>query len=192
MACDSTPVARTSVDRAAVAPDLPNAPYGNVLIIGAMESRETARWVEEGIGKELETHGTEAHAFVKESTATAPTAAAVEALIEKHGIDGVIVVSYRHVGGEIAEHGEQVDLDLEAEAAGLLGRFDEDKADIERPAYRELSLDVVLVSDFYDADSEKRVYTVRTTTAHAQTNLEIIEAESEAIVERLRTDGLIR
>ena len=53
-------------------------------------------------------------------------------------------------------------------------------------------MNVLFVTDLYDVASEKKVYSVESSTVHGQTSFDIIMAEGEAIVDQLKTDDLIR
>lgn len=192
VACGNTPRSTTTVDRVLVAPMLKNAPYTNILVVGATPNRETDRMVEEGLTQRLRTRDIKAHSFVRQSSAKRPSEQAVFDLVRDTGADGVIVVTTRFVGAKIRERDEQVDIDAETRAGNLLNYFRYNYKDVTRPSYADTTLDVRLVSDFYDAATQKRVYSVESSTAHGQTNYEIILAESRAIVARLRKDGLIK
>ena len=183
----------TSVDRVLMAPNVKNAPYSNLLVIGVTPSRESSRMIEAGLTQELASKTVEAHSFVKESSSTEPTEEAVLELVSEKNIDGVIVVSARLEGAEILRQDERVDLDAEVRGGGgLLNYFRYDYREITRPSYSEYAVDVILVSDFYDVESQDRIYSVESSTAHGETTYEIVIDESKAIVARLKKDRLIR
>lgn len=192
VACETTPVATTSVNRVLMAPDIQNAPYSNILIVGAMPGREADRRVEEGLIQELKSRRVSAHSFVLESPAKSPSEEDVFALVNDKEIDGVIVVTARYVGAELSEHGERTDIRATARGGSFLDYFRYDYKEVTSPGYADATSDVIIVSDFYDAASRERVYSVESSTAHGQTSYEIIMAESKAIVRRLRKDGLIK
>lgn len=190
--CESNPVATTSVDRVLMSPNIENAPYSNILIVGAMPSRENDRLVEEGLTQELRARKVEAHSFVKESAAKRPSEDDVYALVNQTNADGVIVVTARFGGAELTTRDEQVDVRAEARGGGLLDFFRYDYKEVTLPGYEDATLNVILVSDFYDARTRERIYSVESSTVHGQTSYEIVMAESKAIVARLRRDGLIK
>jgi len=191
-ACDTTPATTTSVDRVLMLPTIANAPYSNVLVVGATPSRETDRNIEEGLMRELRSHDVNAHSFVRESASTVPSEEAIAEFITDKGVDGVIVVSAKFEGIEERRHDEQVDIQADVRGGGLLDYFRYDYKETKSPAYSDVTIDVVFVSDFYDAETNKRVYSMESSSAHGQTDYQIIIAESKAIVRRLRKDGLIR
>ena len=191
-ACEtSKPVPATTVDRVFKDPNVENAPYTNLLVIGATPSRETTRMIEQGILQELTRVGVEAHSFVKESSSTEATEQAVLEIVNQENVDGVIIISLRLAGGEITTHDERVDVDADVRGGGLLDYFRYDYKETTRPSYSEYTVDVVLKSDFYDVESEKRIYSVESSTAHGETTYEIVSDESKAIVARLKKDRLI-
>jgi len=158
-------------------------------------SRDTARNIELGITGELKAANVEAHSFVRESSSTEATEAAIQEFIDDVGIDAVIVVSANLTGAALTERSEQVDIQAVTQGGSLLGFFRSDYKDVTRPNQAETSdytINVALVTDFYDVKSDKRVYTIETSTMHGQTRYQIIMAESKVIVGRLKADGLIR
>ncbi len=195
-ACQSSgPTQTTSVDRVLGATDIANAPYTNILVVGAVPSRDTARNLELGITGELKAANVDAHSFVRESSSTEPTEEAIQKLIDDVGINGVIVVTANLTGAALTERSEQVDIQAVTQGGSLLGFFRSDYKDVTRPNQAETSdytLNVALVSDFYDVKSDKRVFSIESSTTHGQTRYEIIIAQSKAIVSRLKEAGLIR
>jgi len=195
-ACQSSgPTQTTSVNRVLRATDIANSPYTNILVVGAVPSRDTARNIELGITGELKAANVEAHSFVRESSSTEPTEAAIQQFIDDVGIDAVIVVSANLTGAALTTRDEQVDIQAVTQGGSLLGFFRSDYKDVTRPNQAETSdytINVALVTDFYDVKSDKRVYTIETSTMHGQTRYQVIIAESKVIVGRLKADGLIR
>lgn len=192
VACETTPAASTMVDRVLMVPTIDNAPYTNVLVVGATPRRDTDRNIEEGLTRELRARKIEAHSFVRSSSSTEPSEEAIAELIADKGIDAVIVVSAKFEGVELTRHDEQVDVQADVRGGGLLDYFRYDYKETTSPAHSEVTLNVIFVSDLYDAQTNKRVYSVESSTAHGETGYEIVIAESKAIVDRLRKDGLIR
>ena len=195
-ACQSSgPTQTTSVNRVLRATDIANAPYTNILVVGAVPSRDTARNIELGITGELKAANVEAHSFVRESSSTEATEAAIQEFIDDVGIDAVIVVSANLTGAALTERSEQIDVQAVTQGGSLLGFFRSDYKEVTRPNQAETSdytINVALVTDLYDVKSDKRVYTIETSTMHGQTRYQVIIAESKVIVGRLKADGLIR
>ena len=196
-ACESTgPSQKTSVDRVLRATEYVNAPYKKILVVAAVPSRETARNIEFGITGELNSANVEAHSFVRESSSTEATEAAIQNFINEHGIDAVIVVSANVTGAAVRQQSpEQVDIQVIPQGGSLIGFFRSDYKDVKRPNQAEGSdytLDASLVSDLYDVKSDKRVYSIESSTQDGETRYQIIMAQSKAIAARLKEDGLIR
>lgn len=191
-ACESGPASKTTVDRVLLAAKLENAPYSNVLVVGATPRRETDRMIEEGLIKELRARDVVAYSFVRSSASTRPSEEAVAQLVREKNADGVIVVSARFDRADIRQHDEQVSVDARPKQGGLLDFFRYDYKEVASPRYSSVTVDVKYVADFYDTESQKRVYSAESATAHGKTDYEIVMAESKAIVARLKKDGLIR
>ncbi len=196
-ACESTgPSQTTSVDRVLRATEYVNAPYKKILVVAAVPSRETARNIEFGITGELNSANVEAHSFVRESSSTEATDAAIQDFINEHGIDAVIVVSANLTAAAVRQRSEeQIDIQVIPQGGSLVGFFRSDYKEVKRPNQAEGSgytLDVSLVSDLYDVKSDKRVYSIESSTQNGETRYQIIIAQSKVIAARLKEDGLIR
>jgi hypothetical protein len=192
-ACETNePIQTTSVNRVLMAPNIKNAPYSRLLVVGATPSRETSWMIEDALTKELAMMKVEAHSFVRESPSTAATEDAISELVNEKNIDGVIVVSTKFEGIEITTRDERVDVDAEVRGGNLMDYFRYDYEEITQPSYSEYALDLFLVSDFYDVESQERIYSVESSTAHGETTYQIVIDESKAIVARLKKDHLIR
>ena len=190
-ACQTAPVSETTVNRVLKAPELPNAPYTKILVVGATARRETDRNIEEGLRQHLSKRGIETYSFVRRSQATRPTEEAVATLVADTGADAVLVVSGRFEGSEVRKHDERVDVDPRVRGGSLFDFFRYDYKEVANPAYQDVTLDVVFVSDLYDVETGRRVYSVESATARGSTGYQIIMDESRAIVRRLAKDGLV-
>ncbi len=191
-ACQSTPAPETTVNRVLLAPDLPNAPYRKIVIVGATPDRETDRMIEEGLRQSLGRRDVEAISFVRRSSSTRPSEDAVRALVEETGADAVLVVSGRLEGVEIERRDERVEVEPQVRGGNLIDFFRYDYKEITSPAYQDVAVDVRFVSDLYDVVSESRVYSVESATARGLSGYDVIVGEARAIVQRLAKDGLIR
>lgn len=191
-ACNSQPVARTTVDRVLKAPDVPNAPYSNLVLVGVAPSRDLARQLEQGLREVLRDRGVEVHSFVSESTAKEATPEAVKALVDTTGAGGVLMITGRPTGGDIEEHEEIVDVEARSIGGNLVNFFRYDYKEFTEPTYTDVTLDVVLVSLLFDAASNSRVHSVEAHTSDGESSYQIIMAQSKAIAARLAKDGMIR
>lgn len=192
-ACETQPVAKTSVDRVRMAPNVKNAPYSNIVVVGIASTREGSRTIEVGITEALAKRKIESHSFVRESDSTTADEASVLELVEKTGANAVIVVSPKIVGADLTTRAEQTQVDPRVRAGSLLGFFRYDYTEeIKRGSYSDYTIDVVLITDVYDVELRDRVYSVESSTAHGQTDYTLINAEAKTIVARLRKDGVIR
>jgi hypothetical protein len=189
--CNTQPVARTTVDKVLKAPDVPNAPYSNIVLVGVAPTRELARELEQGLSEHLSERGVESHSFVKESSATAVSEAAVAELVKATGADGILMISGRLAGSDIEQRDEPIDVEARPIGDSLLNYFRYDYEEYVAPSYTDITLDVELVSNMYDAASNNRVHSVETSTKDGETSYEIIMAQSDAIAARMKKDGII-
>lgn len=194
-ACEtpSQPRQQTTVDRVLMKPNLKNRPYQRVLIVGAVPSRENARRIEIAVDREMSDR-VETFRFVRDSDATSPTEEAVFELIQKHNIDGVLVVTGDVEGIENVKTEERTEFASDVQTGGQLGTFFrlDYRETVARAAGTVYLANIKLVSDFYDVESGDRVYSVQSSTRHGNYSHEIILAEGKAIARRLRQDGMVR
>ena len=194
-ACEtpSQPRQETSVDRVLMKPNLENRPYQRVLIIGAVPSRENARRIEIAVDREMSDR-VETFLFVRDSDAKEPTEEAVFELIREKNVDGVLVVTGDLEGIEKVETEERTEFASDVQTGGQLATFFriDYRETVARAAGTTYLANVKLVSDFYDVESQDRVYSVQSSTRHGNYSYEIILAEGKAIARRLRQDGMVR
>ena len=191
-ACTTQSTARSTVDRVLLARDLPNAPYSNIVLVGVAPTRELAREFEQGLSDELTERGVQVHSFVKESSAREATAEAVANLVNAAGADAILMVSGRLAGAEIDKHEEIVDVEARSIGGNLLNFFRYDYREFSEPTYTDVTVDVKLVSLLFDAASNERVHSVEVSTTEGETAYHVITSQSEAIVDRMKKDELIR
>jgi len=192
VACETAPPQSTNVSRVLIAPNIASAPYGNVLVIGIVPSRETARNIEFAIGEQLSKANVEAHSFVRESSSTEPTEEAIRELVAATGVDAIVVVAGQIGSAALTETSEQVNFDDETDGGNMFNYISYRRVEITRPKYATYTLDVTLITNVYDATTQARVYSVESGTVHGQTDYSIITAEAEAIVSRMKQDDLIK
>ena len=190
--CQSTGQQTTTVDRVLMAPNIENAPYARVLVVAAVPRRETARNIEQGFSKRLRDANVEAHSFVRESSSTEPSDEAVAELVKATGVDGVIIVTARLSGTEATTQDERLYAKSQTQGGNLFGYFRYDYKNVERESHVDYTVDVVLTSDFFDAESGKRVYSIESSTKSGGSTYDIVMAEGKTLVGRLKQDGLIR
>lgn len=191
-ACETTPAPETTVNRVLMAPSLPNAPYETILIVGATPDRESDRMIEEGLREELGKRRVQPVSFVRRSSAMRPSGDAISTLVKETGADAVLVVSGRLDKVEIERRGERVDVQPQVRGGSLLDFFRYDYEETISPAYEGVAVDVRFVSDLYDVETGRRVYSVESATTRGLTSYDVVIGEARAIVRRLAKDGLIR
>lgn len=191
---NSGPPQTTEVDRVLKAKSIANAPFSNIVVVGAAPSRETMRRIEEGFTRELAKRKVTAHSFVRKSPAKEPSEAAIMALVKETGADAVLVVSGVIGGPSASQQSETVAADVQLQVRGktLVNFFRFDYKDIQRTTWNDFTLNVQLVSDLYEVDSNQRVYSVESNTMHGRTGFDIIIAEAETVVARMHKDRIIR
>lgn len=191
-ACSTQPVSRTSIDRVLKQPEVPGAPYSEVIVVGVAPSRQLARELEEGLVGELRAAGIGAHSFVKASQRTQPSRGAVRELAGATGADAVIMLSGKVAGAELETHTESPGMDAQPIGGGFVNYFRYDYEEYASSSWSDMHIDVSLVVDLFDVTSDERMYTIESSTTKGTTSFEILTAQSKAIVNRLRKDKMVR
>jgi hypothetical protein len=95
-------------------------------------------------------------------------------------------------GAELQTRAEAPEAGSRTIGGSLLNYFRYDYEDLTEPTYMDVTLDVTLVSDLFDAATNRRVHSVESRTTNGDTAYQIIMAQGNAIADRLQADGLIR
>ncbi len=190
--CVMTKLPETSVDRAARAPELPNAPYEKVLIIGIAARGATAREFEEELALDLSNKRTQAFGYRRAAQRADIQEDVVRSIVAEENADAIVVVSARLVDAEQVKTEEHVDVNARPIGGSLVDFFRYDYEEYTVPARTGYQLKVQFNTDMFDTETEKRIYTVTSSGDMAETSSEVIVAESREISARMRKDGMVR
>jgi hypothetical protein len=182
-------IAKVYEDEAAL-----NSPYTRILVVGAHAETGTRRTFEDSVVRALASLGAEARSSLAAMDETASIdRESIVAAVRETGADAVLVT--RVVDIESRSEVEQGQTQAE-----LARRNDVPLADFFRYEYIE-SPDamtvttvrtVILDTDVYDAASEKKVWSVESTSFDKQTAYGVIDGVARAISAELARDGLIK
>ena len=187
-----TPIAQTSVERAAKAKSVPNAPYSKVMVVGIAAQGTRGREFEEQLVKELGNKRTSAFGYRRAASRADVKQEVVRELLQAQGADAVIVVAARLTGVSTEEHGERVDVEAQVRGGGLAGFFRYDYEDLTKPPDSTMRMKLQFVTNVFDVKEDRRVYTVESTTGSAESTSEVIMSEAAEIASRLRKDKMVR
>ena len=187
-----TPIAQTSVDRAAKAKSVPNAPYSKVLVVGIAAQGTRGREFEEELAKELGNKHTYAFGYRRAASRADVQKGVIEALLEAQQADAVIFVAARFRSVTTDERGERVDVESQVRGGGLAGFFRYDYEEYTKPPDSTMRMKLQFVTDVFDVKDDLRVYTLESTTGSAESSSEIIMSEAAEIAARLRKDKMVR
>lgn len=187
-----TPIAQTSVDRAAKAKSLPNAPYSKVMIVGVAQQGTRGREFEEQLVKELTNKRTYAFGYRRAASRADVKQEVVEELLQAQGADAVIVVAARLTSVSTEKQGERVDVESQVRGGGLAGFFRYDYEELTKPPDSTMRMKLQFVTNVFDVKDDVRVYTVESSTGSAESTSEVIMSEAAEIASRLRKDKMVR
>ena len=187
-----TKLPETSVDRVARAPELPNAPYERVLIIGIASRGATAREFEEELARDLSNKRTHAFGYRKAAQRADIQEDAVRSIVAAENADAIVVVSARFVDAEQVVTEEHTDVHAQVIGGSLVDFFRYSYEENTVPARSGYRLIIQFNTDMFDMETEKRIYSVTSSGDMAETTSEVIVAESREIAARMRKDGMVR
>ena len=192
VAACTTPIAQTSVDRAAKAKSVPNAPFSKVMVVGIATQGTRGREFEEELAKELGNKKTYAFGYRRAASRADVRQEVIEELLQSHEADAVIFVAARFTGVSTEERGERIDVGSDVRGGGLAGFFRYDYMEYVRPPESTMRMKLQFVTDLFDVKDDRRVYTLESTTGSAESTSEIIMSEAAGIAARLRKDKMVR
>lgn len=187
-----TPIAQTSVDRAAKAKSVPNAPYSKVMIVGIAQQGTRGREFEEQLVSELSNKRTYAFGYRRAASRADVKQEVVEDLLQAQGADAVIFVTARFTSVSSEDRGERVDVESQVRGGGLVDFFRYDYKEYTRPPDSTMRMSLQFVTNLFDVEDDRRVYTLESTTGSAESSSEIIMSEAAEIATRLRKDKMVR
>lgn len=187
-----TPIAQTSVDRAAKAKSVPNAPYSKVMIVGIAQQGTRGREFEEQLVQELSNKRTYAFGYRRAASRADVKQEVVEDLLQAQGADAVIFVTARFTSVSSEDRGERVDVESQVRGGGLVDFFRYDYKEYTRPPDSTMRMSLQFVTNLFDVEDDRRVYTLESTTGSAESSSEIIMSEAAEIATRLRKDKMVR
>ena len=191
VACVS-PIAQTSVDRAAKAKSVPNAPYSKVMIVGIAQQGTRGREFEEELVKKLTNKNTYAFGYRRAASRADVKEEVVEDLLRAQGADAVIFVTARLTSVSNEEQGERVDIESVVRGGGLVDFFRYDYKEYTKPPDSTMLMKLQFITDLFDIKDDRRVYTLESTTGRAESSSEVIMSEASEIATRLRKDKMVR
>jgi hypothetical protein len=183
---------QTYVDRVARAPELPNAPYSNVLIVAITARGATAREFEEVLASELKDKGVNALGYHRAASRADVKEEVVREIAAEQGTDAIIFVTGSLVSAQREVTGSRTDLQPQVKGGGLVDFFRYDYKEAKVPAKTDYRVNVQFKADMFDVESEDRIYTLESRTEFAETTSEIIISEARELARRLRKDGMVR
>jgi hypothetical protein len=187
-----TPIAQTSVDRAAKAKSVPNAPYSNVLVVGIAAQGTRGREFEEELVKVISNRNTQAFGYRRAASRADVKQDVVAELIQRKEADAVIVVAARFKSVIAEEQDERVDVESQVRGGGLVDFFRYDYQELTKPPDSTMRMELQFVTNLFDVEGDRRVYTLESTTGLAETSSEIILSQAVEIAKRLRKDRMLR
>ena len=190
--CVSAKLPDTSVDRVARAKELPNAPYERVMIVGIAARGTSAREFEEELARELSNKRTHAFGYRRAAQRADIQEDVVRSIVAAENADAIVVVSARLVDAEQVTTPEHTDIHAQPIGGSLIDFFRYDYEEYTVPARSGYRLKLQFNTDMFDAKDEKRIYSVTSSVAMAETSAQVMIAESKQIALRMRKDGMVR
>ena len=187
--CASGP--KTSVKRAELADNLPNAPYSTVLVIGIASNPGDGRRFANELAAMITNSKTVAKPSHRENAGGELTEESLRDVIQRIEADAVLVSSVKKLEFATKVDTEYTEVSQTHKDGNLFDFFRYEYKEVKSPEFVKLTYDVTLTTDVYDSATGKKVYALETTTVDGDSAFEIILSESMAIAKQLRSDGLV-
>jgi pyruvoyl-dependent arginine decarboxylase (PvlArgDC) len=181
----------TSIKSVSRADSIPNAPYGNVLVLTIAKSRSNARQFQNELSAAIATSVTNATPMHVENDSADLSEADVRTVVQKLGADAVVVTSVKQADIGTAVEQSRVEVKQTRKNDTLVDFFRYDYKEVETQEIVRLNYNVTLTTDVYDTATGDKVYTIESITVDAETSFDVILQESAAIAKQLRKGRLI-
>jgi hypothetical protein len=168
-----------------------NSSFSNFLVIGVAGDYEARVKFERAIVAGLSAEGASAAAFHAVQGNESISRDAVLAAVQLGGFDAVLVTRVKD---------RQTDMDVRSGSTGLktttiggrpINFFRYDYQELNEAEELSFSTTIVLASELFSAVDEKMIWAIESTSADTTTVAELIDNSAGAIVNRLRSDGLV-
>jgi hypothetical protein len=171
-----------------------SGPYNNILIVGVTESSRQRRRFENTLAKKLERDGVNIWASNQVMPENEELNRDTVAAAVKERAAAIVIVT-QLVNAEVStkEVPERTEIKTNRKRGGSVidfVRYDYDE--YEESAYIEVRSTVSLLTDVYETDNGKLIYQMKTTAFDKETDFEILDEVTSAIVKRLRDDRVTR
>ena len=172
--------------------DYKRARFSNVLVVAAADNYDARAQYERSVVAMIRKSGAEATAFYSIlGRNPSVTVSEVNNVIRARGFDSVLFTRVKDSTQKVTKTSGQPDAEAVAKGGSAFDLFRYDYKEYDRPENVRVSTDVVLLTEFYDAAAEKKIWAVETPAVNAESVGEIIDGAAVAVVKALRRDGLV-
>lgn len=175
------------------APDYDGPRLNKILVIGVADSYENRTQYERRLASELRQAGTSAMAYFVIAGGNTPIVREeIENLATNEGFEGVLVSRVTNRESDAAmKSGPAGAKATRRSANDPLDLFRYDYEELNEPEMLDINLNMTILTELYSLPSGNKVWSVETSVSDVKTLVEVINNTSDAVVARLRADGLI-
>lgn len=175
-------------------PDYEGPGFNNILVIGVADNYESRTQYERRLALQLRQAGTAATAFFVTAGGNTPIVReAIEELATNEGFDAVLISRVTNTSSDASmKSGPAGAKATRRTADDPLDLFRYDYEELNEPAMLDVNLNMKILTEVYSLPTGDKVWSAETSVSEVETIMEVINETSEAVVERLQTDGIIR
>ncbi len=173
-------------------PSYTGQPVSSMMVIAAGRSEENRRLFETELAGRLEEHGVRALLGYQVLPTSDFTREEVEAEVKKAGVEAVIVTRLKNIDTTTTYTDPASYTVPQSYYNGYYNYYYQSYQTVVEPAQEQTALTVVLESNLYDVATEKLLWTAVSETFDPKSVSDVVKQVSSAVVEDLKTQGLVR
>lgn len=173
-------------------PQTGSRPYASLLVVGITGDEQTRQGLERTLADDLEAAGVTATAAYTLTGGTAePGREAIDAAVRQSEADAVLVTHFVSIDTKAEVEEARSEMKSVCRGGDPADYFLYDYEEITIPESLKVAHTVVAVSNFYDASSGERLWSVQSTCFDKESFDEVLVEEAQVITRQLARDGLI-
>jgi uncharacterized Fe-S cluster-containing radical SAM superfamily protein len=166
--------------------------YQNILVIGVAADYNARSRFERALAAALESPTTRATEYYEIAGGDQVLSREkILAAIEKYGYDGVVVTQLGNQQSEVSVKTGYSQAKVSRRSGNAVDLFRYDYEILNEPHRINIEMQVVLISDFFDAADAKRIWTAESTVSDKENIAYLLEDTAAMIARRLDQDGIV-
>ncbi len=166
--------------------------YSRLLIVDISSDPNQQREFENQIADKLRQAGIDAiPSYAQLDASNGLRQAEIDKVSKELGADGILVTHIASVDTKADKAGGREEIVSTCRRGDPVDYFLYDRMVVKEPDSVKFAHTVIVISNLYDADSQERVWTIRSTCFDKASMSEVLQQEADTIIRQLRFDELI-